>query len=564
MAFTKRYAHIDLATNGTQNKLDAAEGYISGSLAAKGVSSFGDVSSLQGRLGGVDHGVTHTAHAGDIYASGSLFVQGLDVSSLFENDLTVGGAFVVDSLLNASVNKVTVKATSGLSVVNDLDVKDGSIDGVTIFHVEASSAYIDVPLTAHNIMPDAGGSRYLGQVGSLWAQVSAETLSASMHIYAGEDLEVANSRVVISSGADLTIKNSAGQVQFSVDGDTGDTTINGDTTVNGTMHINGDVIVDGQAFTLDSVSLLIEDKNIVLANVTGSGGSTDTTASGGGITISGSSNKTIAWYKANATGDSDAAPYDHEGFYVNQSWMPQADVSYDLGKSNDRWKEVHARTGSFAHLDVTELSVFGGLATFNAGGTVPSPQTFTIEAGATLEVVGTANYVNISASGNITADGRGTFGSLTVGGVDLSPMAATAMTQDDDVFASPARTPLDKTAALFTIGIAPGEMIKIEMDLIAKSSGSVDNGSSSGASFKYSFVADRNGDDLVIEGLEIVKDKFGTFGTELDVNVVLGGGNNTFIIKAVQGSNIVKTYWSAQIVKKMKMTCAGVVIEDRI
>ena len=63
----------------------------------------------------------------------------------------------------------------------------------------------------------------------------------------------------------------------------------------GNVVIPGDLTVQGTTITLDSTTLLIEDKNIELGNVATP---TNITADGGGITLKGTTDKTIKWIDA--------------------------------------------------------------------------------------------------------------------------------------------------------------------------------------------------------------------------------------------------------------------------
>ena len=61
------------------------------------------------------------------------------------------------------------------------------------------------------------------------------------------------------------------------------------------LTISGDLTVNGTTTNLNSTSLVIEDKNIVLGDTATP---TDTTADGGGITLKGATDKTINWVDA--------------------------------------------------------------------------------------------------------------------------------------------------------------------------------------------------------------------------------------------------------------------------
>ena len=70
-----------------------------------------------------------------------------------------------------------------------------------------------------------------------------------------------------------------------------------DVTISNTLTITGDLVVNGNTTTLNTATLTVEDKNVVLANVATP---TDTTADGAGITLKGATDKTFNWVNATA------------------------------------------------------------------------------------------------------------------------------------------------------------------------------------------------------------------------------------------------------------------------
>ena len=66
----------------------------------------------------------------------------------------------------------------------------------------------------------------------------------------------------------------------------------GNMTVAGNLTLTGDLQVDGTTSTINSTTLQVDDKNIELGTVDTP---TDTTANGGGITLKGTTDKTITW-----------------------------------------------------------------------------------------------------------------------------------------------------------------------------------------------------------------------------------------------------------------------------
>jgi hypothetical protein len=85
--------------------------------------------------------------------------------------------------------------------------------------------------------------------------------------------------------------------QITASGSTGSITLSlpSSLTTPGDLTVTGDLTVQGNTTTLNTATLIVEDKNVVLANVTTP---TDITADGAGITVLGTTNKTFNWVDA--------------------------------------------------------------------------------------------------------------------------------------------------------------------------------------------------------------------------------------------------------------------------
>ena len=68
-------------------------------------------------------------------------------------------------------------------------------------------------------------------------------------------------------------------------------------TVGGDLTVSGNLTINGTTTNINTTNLVVEDKNIVLADVATP---TNTTADGGGITIKGATDKTLNWVNATA------------------------------------------------------------------------------------------------------------------------------------------------------------------------------------------------------------------------------------------------------------------------
>ena len=83
-------------------------------------------------------------------------------------------------------------------------------------------------------------------------------------------------------------------------------------TLSGSLTVTGSLTVNGSVSTINSTTITVDDKNIELGSVASP---TNTTADGGGITLRGTTNKTLSWI--NATG----------------AWTSSEDFNLVFGKS---------------------------------------------------------------------------------------------------------------------------------------------------------------------------------------------------------------------------------------
>ena len=75
---------------------------------------------------------------------------------------------------------------------------------------------------------------------------------------------------------------------------TGATTLSSTLAVTGNATFTGDITVNGTTTTVNSTTVTIDDKNMELGSVASP---SDTTADGGGITLKGTTDKTILYEK---------------------------------------------------------------------------------------------------------------------------------------------------------------------------------------------------------------------------------------------------------------------------
>ena len=149
-----------------------------------------------------------------------------------------------------------------------------------------------------------------------------------------------------------------GNVTGNIDGIVGGTTpaagtfttvsTSGNGTVGGNLTVTGNFTVNGTTTTINSTTLTVDDKEIVLA----SGAADSAAADGAGISVDGASASIL---------------YDHTGtqweinkpLEVTGSILPAANITYDLGSSSLRWRDLYL-SGSTLDLGGTTMSVSSG------------------------------------------------------------------------------------------------------------------------------------------------------------------------------------------------------------
>ena len=246
-----------------------------------------------------------------------------------------GGTLVVDSATQTLTNKtLTSPQVSGLTLTDASIILEGS----TPNDFETTITIIDPTADRTITFPDATGTVALtsdiaaGVVTETGTQtltnktltspvVSGLTLSDSGIVIEGSSADAHETTLTVTNPtADRTITfpDETGTVQLRVT-DVSDTEIgylNGVTSAIQTqmdakaplaapaltgdatavnLTISGNLTVNGTTTNINSTNLVVEDKNIVLADVETP---TDTTADGGGITLKGATDKTFNWVDA--------------------------------------------------------------------------------------------------------------------------------------------------------------------------------------------------------------------------------------------------------------------------
>ena len=149
------------------------------------------------------------------------------------------------------------------------------------------------------------------------------------------------------------------------------TYVDGISSLTGNLTIAGNLTVNGTTTTVNSTTLTVDDKNIELGTVASP---TDTTADGGGITLKGATDKTIAWSNANDRWD------------VNQAWNLSSGYYHIAGT------EVLSNNTLGSGVTASSLTSVGTLTALSISGDITASGTgqFKVPAGTTAQRSGSA------------------------------------------------------------------------------------------------------------------------------------------------------------------------------
>ena len=259
---------------------------------------------------------TPTANA---HATTKLYVdqQVSNVSNIVANvatAFTVSGDSGSNQTITSGTDTLTIAGGTGLSSVagatdtitlnlDNTTVTGGSYGGagtVATFTVDAqgrltAAGNTAISLTSSNLDNTAVTAGSYGAANT----VATFTVDAKGRLTAAGDTAISVTASQISDkGTNLVtgLTGTANEITVSNSG-VGAVTLSlpANVTISNNLTVTGDLIVNGNTTTLNTATLVVEDKNIVLANAASP---TDITADGAGITILGSTNKTFNWVDA--------------------------------------------------------------------------------------------------------------------------------------------------------------------------------------------------------------------------------------------------------------------------
>lgn len=232
------------------------------------------------------------------HATTKLYVDNLvaNINSNISNvatSFTVAGDSGSNQTITSGMDTLSILGGTGLSSVTTSDTVTVNLDNTSVtagsYGTANSIATFTVDgqgrLTAAgttSVLIDLGTNTNGNYVGSVAAGTGLSVSNTSVE---GGTFTLVNEGVVSVTGTanEIAVSAANGAVTFSLPSNV---------TISNNLVVTGDLTVQGNTTTLNTATLVVEDKNIVLANAATP---TDTTADGAGITILGATNKTFNW-----------------------------------------------------------------------------------------------------------------------------------------------------------------------------------------------------------------------------------------------------------------------------
>jgi hypothetical protein len=154
------------------------------------------------------------------------------------------------------------------------------------------------------------------------------------------------------------------------------------------LTLSGDLTINGTTTTINSTTLAVDDKNIILGDVDTP---TDTTADGGGLTLKGATDKTFNWVDA------------------TDAWTSSEHINLASGKTlkyngTDLVASQTSNSGKYLTTDGTSTS-WGTVSGYSA----PTLGSTSIASGATVTTIAGLTLSGATLSGTSTISGTGDF-----------------------------------------------------------------------------------------------------------------------------------------------------------
>lgn len=235
------------------------------------------------------------------HATTKLYVDNLiaNVNANVSNvatSFTVAGDSGSSQTITSGIDTLSILGGVGLSSATTSDTITINLDNTTVTAGTYGNASSIPTFTV-----DAQGRLTASSSNSVLIDLGTHTNGNYVgSVAAGTGLSVSNTNVeggtftLVNEGV-LSLSGTANEVSVSASNGAVTLSLPSNVTISNNLTVTGDLTVQGNTTTLNTATLVVEDKNIVLSNTDTP---TDTTADGAGITILGATNKTFNWVDA--------------------------------------------------------------------------------------------------------------------------------------------------------------------------------------------------------------------------------------------------------------------------
>ena len=198
-------------------------------------------------------------------------------ATIFKEDVEEANITVANI---ATLYTTTLQVGSGTTTVTTDDVKTTTINLTTL---NTATAFITTAVEtqcAKVFDLTDGRVTYASAMGEL---VDSSNLTFDGTVLTSTEVTTPEANVTVANVTTLYVPSTA---------TIGDLTVDNGVVIGQNLTVSGNVTIQGGATTIESTTLTVDDKNIELGTVDTP---TDVTADGGGITLKGTSDKTILW-----------------------------------------------------------------------------------------------------------------------------------------------------------------------------------------------------------------------------------------------------------------------------
>lgn len=255
-------------------------------------------------------GATVSLLSSQITESGSLFFTNARARTALSGDASTGlnynsstGVMLLSGVPNASLanSAVTVNGTSislgGSATFSTTNIGEGS--NLYYTDARARAAISGDASTGLNYNSSTGVALLSGVPNSALANSSITVNGSAVALGGSVSTNVnvsdgATSTSIANNGT-ITVQGTTNEVTVANTGGTLTVGLPDNVTITSGLTVGGDLVVNGTLSTINSTTVTVDDKNLELGSTASP---SDATADGGGITLKGTTDKTIQWLDA--------------------------------------------------------------------------------------------------------------------------------------------------------------------------------------------------------------------------------------------------------------------------